>query len=690
MSDVRPNPDRMDTPVRGYRFADFRFEPAKRRLTGADGTIVLSARAFDVLVHLVENRDRVVGKDELLKAVWPHSVVEDNNLNQAITAVRRALGDSRDAPRFIATIAGRGYQFIADVARIVDGNAGPVATPGGISDRVQRGPIDAVGGDVGLIAPLPIDGAAGNARTASPLVPIVTADTVPGGRAPVAGNPTAASSTAASSTALPSRRALLGGLGATAIAAVVTGVLWTRGQTASRQPKSIAVLPFRPLLPDASNAAIELGVTEQLINRLSRIPGIVIAPLSSVMPFASGGSDPLEAGRKLGVDAVVDGHVQVQDQRVRLSARLVAVDGGAALWANSFTETLGELLAVQDSLAMQLSSAIASELSDEARSRVMAKDTVDVEAWQLYANGRVLIERRNAAGFERAIEYFDASLRRDPRFARASAWLSDTHVLTAVFGMAPPKGAFESARRAATRAHELDPTLPDAHMAMGHVSTQFDRNFASGRGHYLRALQLDPGFARAMVQMALNVCQTGDLAGAREYIRRAQAREPGSIAINAVSGWIAYHARAFEEAERELSRIVEAAPDATLPRHFLARSMLAQKRGGEVVRLLEGRSEPAPTSFSNLGRAYAQAGNAAGARAEIDRLEALGARGFGVGFDLALLHLELGEGDRALAALERGVDDLSQTQGYINVEPALDPLRAEPRFRAIVRRTGLA
>jgi serine/threonine-protein kinase len=382
--------------------------------------------------------------------------------------------------------------------------------------------------------------------------------------------------------------------------------------------------------------------------------------------------------------------VQVQDQRVRLSARLVAVDGGAALWANSFTETLGELLAVQDSLAMQLSSAIASELSDEARSRVMAKDTVDVEAWQLYANGRVLIERRNAAGFERAIEYFDASLRRDPRFARASAWLSDTHVLTAVFGMAPPKGAFESARRAATRAHELDPTLPDAHMAMGHVSTQFDRNFASGRGHYLRALQLDPGFARAMVQMALNVCQTGDLAGAREYIRRAQAREPGSIAINAVSGWIAYHARAFEEAERELSRIVEAAPDATLPRHFLARSMLAQKRGGEVVRLLEGRSEPAPTSFSNLGRAYAQAGNAAGARAEIDRLEALGARGFGVGFDLALLHLELGEGDRALAALERGVDDFSQTQGYINVEPALDPLRAEPRFRAIVRRTGLA
>jgi DNA-binding winged helix-turn-helix (wHTH) protein/TolB-like protein/Flp pilus assembly protein TadD len=668
----------MGAPVRGYGFADFRLEPAKRRLTGPDGVIPLSARAFDVLVHLVENRDRVVSKDELLKAVWPHSVVEDNNLNQAITGVRRALGDSRETPRCIATIAGRGYQFIGDVTRLDEADAVVPTIPdaGSALQVAARADVD-------------ID------AVPSPLCPTSERDDLAAARAADTSPPADPLSVAAEAPVVQrgpgvSRRTILGGLGAAAIAAVVAGVLWWRRGTPPGRPKSIAVLPFRPLLPDAGNAAIELGVTEQLINRLSRIPGVVITPLNSVMPFASGSSDPLEAGRKLGVDAVVDGHVQVQDQRVRLSARLVAVDGGAALWANSFTETLGELLAVQDSLAMQLSSAIASELSDEARARVMAKDTADVEAWQLYANGRVLIERRNAAGFERAIEYFDASLRRDPRFARASAWLSDTHVLAAVFGMAPPKGAFESARRAANRALELDSTLPDAHVAMGHVYTQFDRNFASGRGHYLRALQLDPGFAKAMVQMALNVCQTGDLAAAREYIRRAQAREPGSMAVNSVSGWIAYNARAFQDAERELSRIVEAAPDATLPRQFLARVMLVQKRGAEVVRLLEGRSEPAPTSFSNLGRAYAQAGNAVGARSEIDRLEALGMRGFGVGFDLALLHLELGDRDRALAALERGVDDFSQTQGYINVEPALDPLRAEPRFRAVVRRTGLA
>lgn len=647
----------MDAPVRGYRFGDFRLEPAKRRLTGAgSANVPLSGRAFDVLVHLVEHRNRVVGKDELMSAVWARTIVEDNNLNQAITAVRRALGDSRDAPQYIVTIAGRGYQFIGDVAVLEEwGKDAGDATAGELPDPVPQA-APAPPPEMSLPAMAAID----------PLAP------TPAGSAPFV-----------------SRRAILGGLGAAAMAAVVAGVLWTRGRNVSGRPKSVAVLPFRPLLPDTRNAAIELGVTEQLINRLSRIPGVVISPLSSVMLFASGGSDPLEAGRKLGVEAVVDGNVQVQDQRVRLSARLVAVDDGAALWANSFTETLGELLAVQDSLAIQLSSAIAAELSEETRLRVLTKDTADVEAWQLYANGRFQIERRNAASFGRAIEYFEAALRRDPRFARASAWLSDAHVLTAVFGVVPPKGALEQARQAAARALELDPTLPDAHMALGHVQVQYDRNFVAGRDHYLRALQLDPGLAQVMVQMALNLCQMSDLAGAREYIRKAQAREPGSLAFMAVSGWIGYHARKFEDAERELRRIVEASPEAALPRQFLARVMLAQKRGAEVVRLLEGRNDPAPTSYSNLARAHAQTGNAGAARAEIDHLESLGLQGFGVGFDLALIHLELGERDRALDALERGVSDHSQTLGYLNVEPALDPLRNEPRLRAVSRRIGL-
>jgi len=201
---------------------------------------------------------------------------------------------------------------------------------------------------------------------------------------------------------------------------------------------------------------------------------------------------------------------------------------------------------------------------------------------------------------------------------------------------------------------------------------------------------LQPEYARAMSQMALNLTQAADLAGATDYIRKAQALEPANFAFLALSGWVRYFARAYEESQTELSRIVEAAPQAVLARQFLAHTLLVRGKGAEVRRLLEGRNDPAPTAFSNLGRAYAQTGQVPAARAEIDRLEALGAQGFGVSFDLALIHLELGERDRALAALERGVDDHSQTQGYLNAEPALDPLRSEPRFRAVSKRLGLA
>jgi tetratricopeptide (TPR) repeat protein len=267
--------------------------------------------------------------------------------------------------------------------------------------------------------------------------------------------------------------------------------------------------------------------------------------------------------------------------------------------------------------------------------------------------------------------------------------LSDAHTLTAVFGIEPPDKAFAEARRAAVEAMELDPKSPAAHTALGHVVTQYDLDLARGRTHYLDALRLEPGFARAMGQMALNLIQAGDLAGATDYIRKARALEPASLAFIALSGWVTYFTRAHDDAEKELSRLVEAVPDAPLPRHFLAHVLLAKREGARVVHLLEGRNDPAPTSFSNLARAYAQTKNMPAAQAEIARLETLGSSGYGVGCELAMIHAELGDPARALDALERGASDHSQMQGYLNVEPALDPIRGEPRFREVARKLGL-
>jgi tetratricopeptide (TPR) repeat protein len=225
--------------------------------------------------------------------------------------------------------------------------------------------------------------------------------------------------------------------------------------------------------------------------------------------------------------------------------------------------------------------------------------------------------------------------------------------------------------------------MAEAHAAMGQVVTQLDRDLEAGRAHYRRALELRPDLALAHAYLALSLTMGGRIAEAQASIARAQRLEPASIPFNSIGGLIAYFGRSYGEAQQRLASIVRSMPEAPLPRHFLARALLVQGRSEEVLALLEGRNEPAPGVLSNLGRALAMSGRREQALAEVARLEALGARGFGVGFDLSLLHLALGDHAAALAALERAIGDHSQTGAYVDVEPALDPLRGDERFRAI-------
>lgn len=610
---------------------------------GPDGQPrALSSRAFDVLLHLIENRHGVVGKNELMQAAWPRAVVEENSLNKAISDARRALGDSREAPRFILTVPGRGYQFVGEIGAGTTEVDDPTAVAGGAT------------------------------QPTSPVTP--------------AGEALAPATDSAAETPAPrlSRRRLLAGAGTAALAVAAGAWWWTRPD--ARRPASLAVLPFKPLAGNAREEAVELGVAELLINRLSALPGLVVAPLSSVLRYSGPEQDPLAAARELDVESVLEGHVQILEGRIRLTARLLEAASGRSLWAGDFTERLDDFFAVQDSLARQLVAALAPNLPHDARERLYRHETEDVEAWQLYANGRYHVARRSEASIRQAIEYFRAAERRDPSFALAAAGLSEALAMLGVFDIEPPDAAMHQAREAAARALAADATVAEAHTAMGQVVTQFARDLETGRAHYQRALGLRPDLALAHAYMALSLTMSGRVLDAQAAIAQAQRLEPASIPYNSIGGFVAYFNRSYGEAGQRLASIVRAVPDAPLPRQFLARVLLIQGRGDDALALLEGRNEPAPGALSSLGRALAMSGRREGALAEVARLESLGARGFGVGFDLSLLHLALGDQAAALAALERAVGDRSQMGSYVEIEPALDPLRGDARFRAIAAR----
>ncbi len=622
----------MDTAARAYHFDGFRVDLVQQRLVGPDGAVrALSSRAYDALIYLVENRSRVVSKDDLLKAVWPRVIVEENNLNQAISVLRRALGESRDKPRCILTIPGRGYRFVAEVAADLD-RAG------------ERGKTDPAPAQA---EPLP----------SSP------------GR---------------------TRRWVLTGIGAVA-AATGAGALWwsRRSPPRSGMPTSIAVLPFQPLIATGRNEALELGMAETLINRLSGLPGMVVAPLSSVRRYTDPEQDPLAAGRELKVSAVLDGHVQVQGDQIRLTARLLDVASGTAIWAGRFDERLSNFFAMQDSLAQQIVEAMVIKLPDEARQRLKRRDTENVAAWQLYLNGRYQWDRKSDAGFRRAIEFYEAALKLDPNFALPAAGLADIWTTLGVFGLVPPKVAFARARAAVQRAIVLDERLAEAQAALGHIFVQGDRDWTGGERQYRLALELKPAYAQALMWLANNHVFQGRIQEGLSEARQAQALEPMSATFAANVGMIQYFARDYGAAYDQLAGLVEASPQASLPRHHLVRVHLARGEPRRALELLDGPPGPAPGSLSDLGCALALDGQVDAAKLEIARIEALGRQGFGVGYDLALIWTALGEHEQALAALERGLGDSSQMIGFLNSEPGLDPIRDEPRFRAVSRQLGL-
>jgi TolB-like protein/DNA-binding winged helix-turn-helix (wHTH) protein/Flp pilus assembly protein TadD len=612
-------------------FEGFRLDLLRRRLSDPDGNpLPLAGRTFDVLAYLVDNRARVVGKDEILRAVWPRLVVEENNVNQAISNLRKAFGDSREAPRFIVTVAGRGFQFIAS------------AQP----EPLEPPPVADTSATTGSVAP-----EAGPQR---------------------------------------SRRWLL--LAGAAAVAGLAGVAWWRREqpAASGMPKSIAVLPFNPLLEKEGNAAVELGITESLINQLGALPGVVVLPLSSVRRFAGPATDPLLAARELDVAAVLEGHVQIDRNRLRVTARLLDAGNGRALWSGRFNENLDDFFVVQESLAAQVVRALALELSPEQRGRLARRDTADPEAWQLFLNGRYQFGLRTVEGLGRALEFYEAAVRRDPSFALPHAGIADVLAIQGVFGLRPPQSVFPRAYLEAQRAVELDRDLAEAHLSLGHIEVQFHRNWREAERLYRHSLSLRSDQARGRLLLANCLMMQGRTEEALAESRWSQSIEPADVTYAANLGMLLTFSRRFDLAYEQLNGLFRTAPNSLLLRHHLARLHVLRGEPREAIGLLEGYEGRVPGSFSNLGRAYALAGRAAEARAELARLRALGEEGFGVGFDAALIHAALGERDAALTALESGLDDLSQMLLYLNVEPGLDPLRDEPRFRAVVERLGLS
>lgn len=624
-----------------YDFGEFRLDASKRLLIRNGETIPLTPKVFDTLLYLVEHHGAVLDKNDLMAAIWPHTVVEENNLNQTISALRRVFGESPGENRYIATVPGRGYSFVADVTKVVAAESFLVdeslepASKWKLTRSHKRNLLFV------LVLAICLVGVASVIHYVGP------------GTNPLKSTP-------------PSDAAV----------------------HSSSHIKSIAVLPFKPLVSNHRDESLEMGMADTLIVRLANLSELSVRSIGSVRRYSGLEQDPIIAGRELGVESVLEGHIQRSRERIRITARLIGVRDGKQLWAEQFDEKFTDVFTVQDLLSQKIVSALELKLTSEEQRQLTKRYTENSEAYQLYISGRFFWEKRTAESLMKAIEHFEKAIEQDADYALAYAGLADAYALLGVFYL-PPKDAFPKSKDAALKALNIDDSLAEAHAALGHVKVQYDYDWAGAEREYKRAIELNPGYANAHHFYAIYLLMMARFDEGLGEIMRARELEPFALFIHANVAVAFYAARRYDEAISQAQKVLEMNPNIGLARSVLGRSYLEKGMYEQAIAEFKKQPPSGAVALGDLGQAYALAGRRGDSLKEIEKLKKLSQQRYIPPHSLACIYAALGDKDNALEWLEKAYEDRSTLLIWIKVDPRLDDLRSDARFMKILNRMGL-
>ena len=670
----------------GYAFGPFTLDLQRQELRRGSDPVPLTPKSFDTLRVLVEADGAVVPKEELLALVWRDRFVEESVLSQNVYTLRKVLAEGDDGRTYILTVPRRGYRFAVPVERL-SGEHPPPALPEAVATA------SAATAPPGIVGPAAPGGPATH-------VTAVSAGTGTAGVSTAQGAWTGPERRVSARPAVrPSRRRplLVAGLAAVLLLAALLAIAarW-RPETAppgTLRVGSLAVLPFLSISPTTTDRdVLGLAMADALITRLSELEPLVVRPTSAVQELREAPRDVLAIGRRLGVDAVMDGSLQRAGDRLRVSVRLLRVDGGRPLWARSFETVYTDPFAVQDAISEQVADALSLELSGRRPHRPGNRGTGDVEAYQEYVRGRYFWNRRTEADLRKAMTHFEGALARDPAFAAAHAGIADCWVLLPLYGNTPPRDAFPRAIAKAREALRLDPGLAEAHTTLAYARFLYDWNWREAEAGFRQAQRLDPGYPTAPHWYSYLLSATGRHDEAIANARLAQRLDPLSLVINADLGMVLYFARSNDAAIAQFERTRELDPRFPYTRFGLAFALAAAGRHDEAVE--EARQAVELSGDSSvmqgaLGYTLATAGRTAEARAVKAALERRRDTDRVQPGAFALVDTGLGDRAAALDELEAAYRDRSRFVALMGVWPAFDPLRQEPRWVELTRRVGL-
>ncbi len=593
-----------------YKFGEFELSLPQGDLRAETSIVRLQDKPLLLLCELLDHPQRLVTRQQLRERMWDRRTVVNfkQGINVAIKKVRDALGDSSETPRYIETVARKGYRLMVPVDVVADTcNAREVSS--------EARPVE-----VGI-----------------PTIPTDPAIVRPGFKGTM-------------------RRILFFAFAAGIIGAF--GFRLSGLQTRTRQAppiRSLAVLPLRDLSPDAGQEYFADGITDEVITNLAETLPLRVISRSSVMRFKRTDKPMAEIARELGVEAIVEGSVARSGDRVSVTVQLIDASEDRHLWAHTYERQIEDILTIQS----ELSGAIASRISGTLVAQQTKPPTsraLNPQVYDLCLMGRYHWNRRTSADLLKAEEYYQRAIAADPTYAPAFAGLARVYALMPQVGTAPYAGSLEKSRASAQRALELDEGLAEAHATLGFVALSSSPEWKLSDLEFRRALELDPNDATTHHWLAFYLLFAGRSEEALAEIELARQLDPLSSAINASEGHLLYATRHFAEASERLRRSIELAPDNGHP--YATMALLDMETGHPTEALEHARTALAltqddPAIIGEAGYVFARAGKVAEARALLATLNDPERRGGRAVVFAAMIEIGLGERDRALDTIKQ-------------------------------------
>lgn len=637
-----------------YEFGDFRLVPEERLLLKNDKSVNLSPKIFDLLVLLVENEGRLIEKSDLLDRLWSETFVEEATLARAISNLRKSI-DENQANKYIETVSKRGYRFIATVRRVSKDDIrvpdSPVAFKSGkdtsetITD-VQKNIVPIRGAEIPEINGLSLRRLSSHPML---LVALLTTSTL-------------------------------------AIGLLLSSYWQTEP---SRKIRSIAVLPLKSF--DMEDDSLSLRITDALITKLNDLEEISVRPTSAVLAYTGDNIDIVKTGRHLKVDAVLDGRIQKEGNRLRVTLQIISIETGETIWSDLFDGNSERLLALQDSISARLLFQLKSHFSERETIVLAKKPTENSDAFENYLKARYFWQKRTPENLANAISFFEQAIELDPDFAAAYAGLADSQYLLFDYSYDTSPKNVALAKANLLRAIQLDPELEAAYIILGLIQTTYDWDWLAAEQSFQKAIAIAPESSDAHHRYALLLLKLRRFSDAEFEIRLAKEYDPTSLSINMNLGVILFYSKQYDAAIRQLNETIELDPAFTASYWYLARCYWLKnekaKSFATYVRALtlDGDRELAmyiedrylKLDYDNISKYWADKWQS--------RMHLTGINEY----DLAILSAHRLNKKDTLNWLEKTVESRHPWAASIYATPEFEFLHNEPRFKSILQKLKL-